>query len=173
MRKWRASEVSVRERPPSHQWGFGWWWESTVQKWFTLIVSRGWPTTTLAAPGDESKVLCKTLNKVLWWDRKQWVYRGGGEISIGTVVLGQARAIPSTVPRLWRQVKAGQKRLHVFPWILSWTLSTLRLKGIWARGGGVVFVYEQPLSHSCRLMQIFSLKMVRFRLDTRKCIFLH
>lgn len=37
-------------------------------KCFTLTVSRGWPATTLAIPGDESKVLCKTL-KLLWQDR--------------------------------------------------------------------------------------------------------
>lgn len=41
-------------------------------KCFTLTVSRGWPATTLAIPGNESKVLCKTL-KLLWQDRTQRV----------------------------------------------------------------------------------------------------
>lgn len=135
-------------------------------KGFTLMVSRGWPATTLAIPGDESKVLCTPEPFVAGRDavgleeRRDFHRNSCKGLSQGT----SRRPLPDNSQKL---------SLNTFLCTLSWAPLALHLKG--TREGEVMFVYlvqDQPLLHSCKLTQIFILRMVRFLFSTRQCFLL-
>lgn len=78
------------------------------------MVSSGWPTTTLAAPGEENKVLHKMLKKLFGQDRTQWVWREE-EGFPGKEPACDKPGRHRTVPLLWQQAGAGQTHLSFSP----------------------------------------------------------